>query len=538
MVKKDIMLFDTTLRDGEQAEGVAFSLEDKLQIAYRLDEFGMDYIEGGWPGSNPKAIDFFREIDQKKIKHAKLCAFGSTRRKKTRPEDDTNLTALIESKTPAVSIFGKTWDLHVRRALRVSLEENLAMIRDSVAYLKKSGREVIYDAEHYFDGYKGNPDYALETIVAAAEAGAACVVLCDTNGGTLPTDVEYMVREAARVVDVPLGIHAHNDSGVGVANSLIAVRSGCVHVQGTINGYGERCGNADLIPIIANLQIKMNKRCVSDESLKSLTSLAHFVAEVGNFVPDSRQPFVGRSVFAHKGGIHVSAIRRYRQTYEHIDPSEVGNTTRILVSELSGQSNILTKAEERGIELEPGDEKGKAVLNQVKKLENEGYQFEAAEASFEILLKKMLGTHQKLFDLEGFRVIIEKRGPETECLSEATVKLNIDGESCYTVAEGDGPVNALDRALRKALTDKFPHLTDFHLRDYKVRVLDAKTGTAAKVRVFINSSDGKEEWDTVGVSENIIEASWRALVDSIEFKQILGQKSKKKPRKKTTRKKK
>lgn len=533
---KDVLLYDTTLRDGEQAEGVAFSLEDKLRIAYRLDEFGMDYIEGGWPGSNPKAIDFFRKVDRKRLKYAKLAAFGSTRRKNIRAEDDDNLRALIETGVPTLTIFGKSWDLHAIRALRATLEENLAMIADSVRYLRKSGFEVVYDAEHFFDGYRSNPDYALKTIVAAAEAGAHCIVLCDTNGGTLPTDIAGIVEAAAGAVGLPLGIHAHNDSGVAVANSVIAVRHGATHVQGTVNGYGERCGNADLIPIIANLEMKMGKKCLRKGKLRWLTNLAHFVAEVANFIPDSRQPYVGRSVFAHKGGVHVSAVRRHRPTYEHIDPREVGNTTRVLVSELSGQSNIFAKAEERGIDLKEQREKTAVILNTVKRLENEGYQFEAAEGSFEILLRRILGKHKRYFDLEGFRVIIEKRGPEEECLSEATIKLRVGKERLHTAADGDGPVNALDEALRGALRDRYPQLTDVHLLDYKVRVLDAASGTAAKVRVFINSTDGKEEWATVGVSENIIEASWRALVDSIEYKLLRDRpKSKKKPPKKTAK---
>jgi len=530
---KDVLIYDTTLRDGEQAEGIAYSLEDKLRIAYRLDEFGIDYIEGGWPGSNPKAIDFFRQADRKRLQHAKLAAFGSTRRKKIRPEDDDNLRALLESRTPTVTIFGKSWDLHVREALQASLKENLAMIRDSVRFLRDAGREVIYDAEHFFDGYKNNPDYALETIVAAAEAGAHCIVLCDTNGGTLPTEIAPIITAAQRAVNLPLGIHTHNDSGVAVANSLIAVQCGIVHVQGTINGFGERAGNADLIPIIASLELKMGKKCLPAGKLQSLATLSHWVAEMANVVPDSRQPYVGRSVFTHKGGVHVSAMRRHRKTYEHVDPTSVGNTTRVLVSELSGQSNIFAKAEELGIDLQELGEKSETVLQTIKDLENRGYQFEAAEGSFEVLVRKIVGTHKKFFDLEGFRVIVEKRGSDENCISEATIKLEIGGERWHTAADGEGPVNALDRALRRALKDKYPQLAKVHLQDYKVRVLDAKSGTAAKVRVLINSTDGKEEWATVGVSENIIEASWRALVDSIEYSLLHGNKAlrKKLPRK-------
>ncbi len=526
---KDVLLFDTTLRDGEQAEGVSFSLEDKFRIAYRLDEFGIDYIEGGWPGSNPKAVEFFDQIDRRRLKYAKLVAFGSTRRKRIKPDADENLRALIQSQTPAVAIFGKSWDLHVREALQASLEENLEMIRDSVRFLHDAGREVIYDAEHFFDGYKNNPDYALKTIVAAAEAGAACIVLCDTNGGTLTTEIAPIIEAARRAVNIPIGIHCHNDSGVAVANTLVAVQYGAVHVQGTINGYGERCGNADLIPIIAGLELKMGKKCLPEGKLQSLTSLAHFVAEIGNFIPDPRQPYVGRSVFAHKGGVHVSAMRRHNKTYEHIDPKAVGNSTRILVSELSGQSNIISKAEQLGLDVKEINEKIKPILNKIKELENQGYEYEAAEGSFEVLALKELGRHKTFFDLEGFRVIIEKRGPSDRCYAEATVKLDIAGERSLTAAEAVGPVNALDQALRKALRDKYPQLSSVHLQDFKVRVLDAQKGTAAKVRVLINSTDGEDEWATVGVSENIIEASWQALVDSIEYKLLRDERRGKKP---------
>ena len=528
---KDVLIYDTTLRDGEQAEGIAFSLEDKMHIAYRLDEFGVDYIEGGWPGSNPKAIDFFRQIDRHRLKNARLTSFGSTRRKKIRADRDENLRALLESHTPTVAIFGKSWDLHVREALQAPLKENLEMIGDTVRFLREAGREVIYDAEHFFDGYKSNPDYALETIVAAADAGADCIVLCDTNGGTLPHEIGPIVEAAHRLVHMPLGIHAHNDGGTAVANSLMAVQCGVVHVQGTINGYGERAGNADLIPIMAALELKLGKKCLPDGKIQSLTNLAHSVAEIANIIPDPHQPYVGRSVFAHKAGIHVSAMRRHNKTYEHVPPQSVGNTTRFLVSELSGQSNIVAKAEELGINFEELGEKGKVVLQTIKDLENSGYQFEAAEGSFEVLVRKILGRHKKFFDLEGFRVITEKRGPAEDCFSEATIKMTVGAEKTHTAADARGPVDALDHALRKALRDKYPQLSAIRLEDYKVRVLDARSGTAAKVRVLITSTDGKEEWATVGVSENIIEASWQALVDSIEYK-LLREESAKKPAKK------
>ncbi|MBX7246272.1 MAG: citramalate synthase [Candidatus Sumerlaeaceae bacterium] len=515
-MKKDVLIYDTTLRDGEQGEFVAYSLEDKVRIALRLDEFGVDYIEGGWPGSNPKAMHFFARMKTEKLKNARLAAFGSTRRKNVKASEDSQILTLIEAETPVVTIFGKTWDLHVREALRVSEQENLDMIGDSVSYLKSRGREVVYDAEHFFDGFKANPEYALKTLQAAADAGASCLCLCDTNGGTMPTEIPAILARVKAAVKTSIGIHTHNDAGMGVANTIVAVNEGAVHVQGTMNGYGERCGNADLIQVIPNLELKYRKRCLPDGKLGELTSLSHFIAEVANISPDPRQPYVGQTVFAHKGGIHVSAVRRNPITYEHIPPETVGNVRRVLVSELSGQSNVHSKSEELGIDLSTASDETKGVLKQIKEMESRGYQFEGAEASFELLLKKALGKHRSFFELKGFRVSTSKHGEEP-CGAEAVVRLAVKGEDRHCVADGDGPVNALDRALRKALVEDYPELKQVRLTDFKVRVLNARSGTAAMVRVLIESSDGDKTWTTVGVSENIIEACWAALVDSIDY---------------------
>ncbi len=517
MATKDVLIYDTTLRDGEQGEFVSFSLEDKVRIAQRLDEFGVDYIEGGWPGSNPKAMSFFARMRDHKFRHARLAAFGSTRRKNVKASEDSQILTLLEAATPVVTIFGKTWDLHVREALRVSEEENLAMIADSVSFLKSQGREVVYDAEHFFDGFKANADYAIQTLKAAEDAGADCIVLCDTNGGTMPTEVDRIMKQVRAAVKVPLGIHAHNDAGMATANSCVAVDGGACHVQGVMNGYGERCGNADLIQIIPNLELKYNKVCLEPGKLRELTSVSHFVAEIANIAPDPRQPYVGQTVFAHKGGIHVSAVRRNPATYEHITPETVGNVRRVLVSELSGQSNVYSKTEELGIDLSSASEEAKAVVKQMKELEADGFQFESAEASFELLVKKAIGKHRSFFDLKGFRVIIYGQGGGQPCTAEAIVRLNVNGEDRHVVAEGDGPVNALDRALRRSLEQDYPEVKSVHLTDFKVRVLDAQSGTAAKVRVLIESSAGDKTWTTVGVSENIIEACWMALVDSIDY---------------------
>lgn len=519
MKDQKVYLYDTTLRDGEQAEGISFSLPDKIHIVRELDAFGVDYIEGGWPGANPKANDFFERMKSEKLGHAKMVAFGSTRRKNIKAEDDKNLNALIDAETPAIAIFGKSWDLHVQEALRCTPDENLAMISDSVKFLKSKGREVIYDAEHYFDGYKNNPEYALETIKAAAEAGADWIVLCDTNGGTLTMEFYDIIKEVKKVIgDAALGIHAHNDSGLAVANSLTACSIGATMVQGTTNGFGERCGNADLIQVIPGLVLKMDKECISKAKLRELKRLSRTINEIANQVPDDRQPYVGNSVFTHKGGIHVSAVLRNAGTYEHITPESVGNKRRVLVSEMSGVSNLRYKADELGIDISGLGDESREVLTKIKRLENEGYQFEGAEASFEMLLQKAMGNLKNYFDLEAFRVIVEKRGPEEPCLSEATIKINIGDEQMHMAADGDGPVNALDAALRKALREYYPALKEVHLTDYKVRVINPKAATAAAVRVIMESTDGEQAWGTVGVSENIIQASWRALVDSIEYK--------------------
>lgn len=518
-MEKDVYLYDTTLRDGEQGRGISFSLGDKIRIAQRLDEFGIDYIEGGWPSANPKSREFFKAMKNIKLKRTKLSAFGSTRLARSTIEDDENIQALISAKTPVVAIFGKSWDLHVKKALRVSLEENIKMIADSVAYLKKRGKEVLYDAEHFFDGYKNNPEYALKTVRTAVENGADTIVLCDTNGGTLPMELGKILREVmAKFSDVAFGIHAHNDSGVAVANSLIAGQLGVNHIQGTFNGIGERCGNADLVQIIPALVFKLNKRCIPRERLCYLSEVAYFVAETANMIPETRQPYVGRAAFTHKGGVHASAVSRAPETYEHIPPEWVGNRRDVVVSDLAGRSNVQYKAKEFGIDLSGVDKKSlRHIVDKIKRLEKDGYEFEAADGSFVLLVRKELERYKEFFDLVGFRVIVEKRGPKEKCLSEATIKLRVKEDQRLTAAEGEGPVNALDSALRKALLEYYPELKDVHLTDYKVRVVDPKEGTAARVRVFIESTDGKQQWTTVGVSENIIEASWQALVDSIEW---------------------
>ncbi len=522
MKKKRVYIYDSTLRDGTQGEGINLSCTDKILIAKKLDELGIDYIEGGWPGSNPKDVEFFERIKDVGLKYSKVAAFGSTRHSKNKPEDDLNLTKLVESETPIITIFGKTWLLHVKEALRVSAETNLKMIDDSIRFLKSFGREVIFDAEHFFDAYKDDPMYALTALTAAANAGADCLALCETNGGCIPQEVcGIMTAVCDKFPDVKIGFHGHNDSACGVANSLMAVSTGAEHIQGTINGIGERCGNADLTGIIPGLVLKMG--CKTSVNLKKLTEISKYVDEITNGIHNKRQPYTGQSAFTHKGGIHVSAIQRNEQTYEHIKPETVGNKQRVLVSELSGKSNVLFKTKKLGIKL---DAKGKAikrVLEEVKKKEHLGYEYEAADASLELLIKKALGEFVSSFEVLGFRVIDEDR--QGSIISEATVKAQVKGVEEHTAAEGDGPVNALDQALRKALRPFFPVLETISLIDYKVRVLpgDILTGTAAKVRVFVESSDGKNIWGTVGVSTNIIEASYEALIDSIEYKLMKGE---------------
>ena len=523
-----IQLFDTTLRDGTQGEKITFSSDDKVRVAKALDDFGIHYIEGGWPDSNPKDIDFFKKIRKVSLKQAKITAFGSTRRSGNKPEQDPNLKAITDAGTTVATIFGKSWDLHVQEALRVTLKENLAMIEDSVTYLKSRGLEVIYDAEHFFDGYKQNPSYALQTLKAAARGKADIIVLCDTNGGTLPHELEPVFREVKKHVKCPLGIHAHNDSGVGVAITIEAVNQGAVHVQGTFNGYGERCGNANLCSIIPILKFKMGIDCIGDGKLEKLTGLSRYISELTNLTHNLKLPFVGESAFAHKGGIHVDAVMKNPKTYEHIDPELVGNTRRVLLSDLSGKSNIYFKSTQFGIDLSNLDDhkkKTREILKKLKEMENAGYQFEGAEGSFEILLKKLIENLDDYFYLEGFRVITEKRGPKHNPLSEATIKVTVNGEKELTASEGVGPVNALDTALRKALTVFYPTLSEMRLIDYKVRVLETNMATEAYVRVLIQSTDGKDVWGTVGVSRNIMEASWLALVDSISYKLLKDEKA-------------
>jgi len=528
MFPTKVKIYDTTLRDGQQAEGVSYTVEDKMRITQKLDDLGVHYIEGGWPGSNPKDIEFFDRVGTLKLKTAKIAAFGSTRRARITAAQDYNLQMLLKAETPVVTIFGKSWDLHVKDALRVSLEENLSMIKDSVEYLKKHGREVIYDAEHFFDGYHSNPEYALKTIKAASEAGADAIVLCDTNGGSMPFQIKDVVTVVAAAIKTPIGIHTHNDSGVAVANALIAVEYGASHVQGTLNGFGERCGNADLVPIIANLKLKYNVKCVNDAQLKNLTNVSRFVAEIANMLPNDKQAYVGASAFAHKGGIHVSAVERNPLTYEHIDPSLVGNVRRILVSDQAGKSNVLFKAREMGVELDKDDPKAKEILTRIKEMEHEGYEYEGADGSFDLLIQKVLGKHRHFFKLGGFRVIVEKQSESSSLNTEATIRVTVDGRDEHTAADGDGPVNALDQALRKALIPFYPQLKDVRLTDYKVRIINPKSGTAAKVRVLIESHDKEHGWGTVGVHENIIEASWQALADSVEYKLLSDQQARRK----------
>lgn len=523
---KTVELYDTTLRDGCQAEDIAFTVEDKLRIAERLDDFGIRYIEGGWPGSNPRDEAFFREASKLRLRNARLAAFGATRRVNVRASEDLNLRKLLQAQTPVITIFGKTWDLHVKEDLRIPLGANLELIYDSIAYLKRHTDTVIFDAEHFFDGYRANPEYAVECCRVAAEAGADAVCLCETNGGRLPDEVAAGVDAVRAAISTPLGIHCHNDSELAVANSLVAVQHGVVQVQGTINGIGERCGNANLCSIVANLQLKMGYRVVSATQLRQLRELSHFVWELANLEPNKRQPYVGLSAFAHKGGVHVAAVQKNPQTYEHIDPASVGNRQRVLVSDLSGRGNILYKAREFGLDPEELSPSVRKVLTEVKELENKGFQFEGAEASFELLLQKTAnGRRSRHFRLIGFRVIDEKRSEDEPPLSEATIMIEgPDGQVEHTAAQGNGPVNALDNALRKALRNFYPEIDEVKLLDYKVRVLGGGDGTAATVRVLIESGDGKTRWGTVGVSQNVIEASWQALVDSIDYKLYLDRK--------------
>ena len=516
MSKGLVEIYDTTLRDGTQGEGVSFSVADKLRVAERLDAFGVHYIEGGWPGSNPRDIEFFKEAAKRKWKQAQIAAFGSTRRKKVAAKDDAQVRLLVEAKTPVVTIFGKTWLLHVKEVLRTTPKENLAMIADTIAFLKKKGKTVFYDAEHALDGFKDDPEYAMATWQAAEAAGADCVVLCDTNGGSLPSEVSEIMTAARAQLNCPLGIHTHNDIGLGVANALAGVEQGASQVQGTINGYGERTGNCNLTSVIPNLVLKMGRKSIPKSKVKKLREMARFVDEVANFVPDRHQPWIGGTAFAHKGGMHVNAVQKVAHSFEHINPEAVGNTRRILVSDLSGRSNIVMKAHEMGIRIANDAPELKTILAKVKEQEHLGYDYEGAEGSLALLIRKALGRVESAFDLEAYHVSM--RGDALEHVCEATVKVNVRGETAHTVADGDGPVNALDQALRNALREFYPVLKKVRLTDYKVRILNSGTGTAAKTRVLIESTDGKERWYTVGVNENIIEASLQALLDSIEFR--------------------
>ncbi len=508
-----IELYDTTLRDGTQREGLSLSVEDKLKIARELDAFGVPYIEGGWPGSNPKDVEFFRRAKTERWQQATICAFGSTRRANADVASDPNILALLEAETDVCTIVGKSWTLHVTHVLETTLEENIRMIADSVAYLRQQGRRVFYDAEHFFDGYRAAPAYALATVMAAAEAGAECVILCDTNGGSLPSWISEVVATVAETLPCRTGIHTHNDGELAVANSLAAIQAGAKHVQGTINGYGERCGNANLIPIIANLQLKLGYRVVSDAQLARLMELSRFVAAVANLNPDEHAAYVGHSAFAHKGGIHVAAVAKVEESYQHVDPRLVGNQRRVVVSELSGRGNVKMRAEELGIHVN-GNER--EVLQKIKEMENQGFQYEAAEGSFELLVRRTAPSYRPPFEMLDAMVVVEQRNGRP-MLSEAMVKLRVNDEIVHTAAEGTGPVNALDKAMRKALVPFYPELAAVHLADYKVRIVDEQSATGATTRVLIEAARGDERWSTVGCSANIIEASWQALVDSFEL---------------------
>ena len=522
-----VWIYDTTLRDGTQREGLSLSIEDKLRIARRLDQLGIPFIEGGWPGANPKDVQFFWQLQSEPLSQAEVVAFCSTRRPNLAAAEDPMLQALLAAGTRWVTVFGKSWDLHVTHSLKTSLAENLVMIQDTIEYLRSCGRRVIYDAEHWFDGYNHNSSYALQTLEAAIAAGAEWLVLCDTNGGTLPHEISLIVRDVVQAVKHSstlnpsplLGIHTHNDSDTAVANALAAVQEGSQMVQGTINGYGERCGNANLCSLIPNLQLKLGYRCLQDSQLAQVTAASRFVSEVVNLAPDEHAAFVGRSAFAHKGGIHVSAVERNPLTYEHVEPSQVGNTRRIVISEQSGLSNVLAKARSFGIELDKHNPAARQILQRLKDLESEGYQFEAAEASFDLLMRSALGKRQQWFEIKGSQVHCDLAGHSSNSL--ATVKVTVNGEDILEAAEGNGPVAALDAALRKALVNFYPQIAQFELSDYKVRILDEHSGTEAKTRVLIESRNGQQRWTTVGVSTNILEASYQAVVEGLEYGLLL-----------------
>ncbi|HUO57921.1 MAG TPA: citramalate synthase [bacterium] len=516
-MEKKIVLYDALLREGPQTQGINLSVEDKLALAQALDELGLHYLEGGWPGANPKDTEFFQRAKKLKLK-ARLSAFGMTRRARHKAHEDTNLLNLVKSGVSTITVVGKTWDFHVTKALNILLEQNLEIIFDSVKFLKSKTDEVFFDAEHFFDGYKHNPEFSLKCLESALQGGADCLVLCDTNGGSLPEDIDAVVtRVRQRFPQAQLGIHCHNDSDLAVANSMAALAAGATQVQGCVNGYGERVGNTNLTSLVANLSLKTGYNFLKPVRLERLTEISHRVDEILNLSPRANAPYVGKNAFTHKGGMHIDAMRKSSKAYEHVNPEQVGNQRKLVLSDQAGRAAVLHQAGARSIKLGKDTPETRAIIDEVKKMESEGYQFEGAEASFELILKKALGKHRNFFDLVGFRVIVENRGDE-KLISEATIKLRVNGVLENTVGEGDGPINALDQALRKALTKFYPTLRDVHLTDFKVRVLDAKEGTAAKVRVLIESRDNKDSWGTVGVSENIIEASWEALVDSIDYK--------------------
>ena len=519
----EVELYDTTLRDGAQKEGISFSVVDKLKIAAKLDELGIHYIEGGWPGSNPKDAEFFEKMRSLELKNAQIAVFGSTRHAGIKAEEDENLIMLVNAGFGTATIVAKSSDLHVKRVLGTTLEENLSMIDDSVRHLKARGMKVFFDAEHFFDGYKSNPEYSLKTLEVAAEAGADCLVLCDTNGGALPGEITTAVKAAKKTTRVPLGIHTHNDSGLAVANTLAAVENGATHIQGTINGYGERCGNANLCSIIPVLKLKMGIDCISDEQLAKLSEVSHYVSEAANLVPDAFLPFVGASAFSHKAGYHADGVAKWADAYQHIDPTRVGNKRRIVVSEQAGRRSIIQKAQERGLDIPTDKKEVKELFDQIKLMESRGFQYENAEASFDLLVHRAKPDYKSPFQLVDFMVLVEnrrrsptKKGRE-EMLDEAMVKVRVGNEIMHTVAEGNGPINALDQALRKALLVFYPSLAAVKLVDYKVRILEESTGTESQVRVLIESSDGVDDWHTVGSSADIIEASWLALADSLEY---------------------
>ena len=518
-----VKLYDTTLRDGAQQEGISFSVADKLKIAQKLDDLGIHYIEGGWPGGNPKDTEFFAKAQNLNLQHSILVACGSTRHPDSKVEKDANIRALVGAKTKVVTIVGKSHGLQVTHVLGISLEGNLRLISESIDYLKSKGLVVFYDAEHFFDGYKANPNYTIETIEIARKAGADCVVLCDTNGGSLPSEVAAAVEFVRKTVDVPLGIHAHNDAELAVANSLIAVQSGVAQVQGTMNGYGERCGNANLCSIIPDLQLKIGLSCLTNEQMAKLTEVSRYIAEVANLTSPSNLPYVGARAFTHKAGLHVSALLKWEDSYQHVNPKLVGNIPKVVVSELSGKGNVIYKAKELGVDLPPEGEQASQILEQIKLMESRGFQYEGANASFELLLHRTQANYKRPFELVDYMVVVERlrrpsaSGGEPELLSEATVKVKVGDRIMHTAAEGNGPVNALDCALRKALVEFYPNVTVVELVDYKVRILEESSGTESQVRVLIESSDGQQQWRTVGSSTNIIEASWLALADSLEY---------------------